>query len=301
MERYSVYGVAVQSEFSLPELSVLESAAESPDVVIGHGDVEPVALTDDEPRERRVDANPEVCRISYEDVGTFRIENGSRILFDPVSQETTSTKTFRRILIGQILGVLLHQRGLLVLHASAVEIDGGAAVFLGPTGAGKSTTAAACYANGCRLLDDDVVAIRLLDERPMVSPGVQQLKLEPETAAILGIDTAPADDDDGGAGKEYHQASSEGTREPKPLERCYLLSDGPEPAIEPASSHEQFMDLVSNTYTAGLLEDTGATKSHFRQCSRVAETTSVRELCRPDDLEALPTVVDQIIADMRHG
>ena len=46
------------------------------------------------------------------------------------------------------MGIVLYQRNLLVLHASAVNIAGGAVVFLGVSGEGKSSTAATFVTHG---------------------------------------------------------------------------------------------------------------------------------------------------------
>ena len=46
-------------------------------------------------------------------------------------------------LLGPVLGIFLRLRGETCLHASAVTFDDHAVVFVGPPGAGKSTTAAA--------------------------------------------------------------------------------------------------------------------------------------------------------------
>ena len=158
MENYIAYGLEIESVFTLPELRPGQSDGE-PDIVIESASLTPVDTEADADGERQVDVGPDRCRISYDGVGTFLVENGDRILVDPLSPEIPSTKVFRRLLEGQILGVCCHQRDLLVLHGSAVQIDGGAVVFLGPTGAGKSTTAAAFYGEGYPLLDDDIVVI----------------------------------------------------------------------------------------------------------------------------------------------
>jgi serine kinase of HPr protein (carbohydrate metabolism regulator) len=46
-------------------------------------------------------------------------------------------------LMGTIAGILLHQRGIMPLHGSCVEINDAAIALTGPSGRGKSTLAAA--------------------------------------------------------------------------------------------------------------------------------------------------------------
>ena len=54
---------------------------------------------------------------------------------------------------------MLQHRGYLVLHGSAVLVNGRAVVFSGDSGAGKSTLAASMVHHGYQLITDDVVAI----------------------------------------------------------------------------------------------------------------------------------------------
>ena len=62
-------------------------------------------------------------------------------------------------LLGPVLGFVLRLRGVTTMHASAVCVDGKAIAFVGPQGAGKSTTAAALLSRGCPVITDDVLAM----------------------------------------------------------------------------------------------------------------------------------------------
>jgi hypothetical protein len=65
-------------------------------------------------------------------------------------------------LLGQLLvePVLAMQRGLLFAHAASVGIDGAGVVLVGPSGAGKTTTALTLASRGHRYFGDDVAALR---------------------------------------------------------------------------------------------------------------------------------------------
>ncbi|WP_424016469.1 hypothetical protein ACOZ4N_11230 [Halorientalis pallida] len=297
MHHYEAYGLTIESVFQLPELATPAQDVTAPDVVIREGDLTPVKPAGDQPgRERRIDAGPSSCRISYADLGTFRIEDGERVLVDVDAGTVPETVAFRRVLEGQILGVLLHLRGTLLLHASAVATDDGAVVFLGDVGAGKSTTATAFEAAGHRLLDDDIVPIRFREETPVVAPGIPQLKLSPEVADTLDVDVAGEPRDDG---KLYVRVDSATGRDWVPLRCCFVLTKGPELSVRPVPPRDRFVVLVDNTYTASLLDETEAMPEHFRRCARLIETTPLRELRRPQRLTALPDLVETVVEDVR--
>jgi len=78
------------------------------------------------------------------------------------------------------LKVLLHlwlrTRSLTLIHAGAVGTDGGAVLFVGKTGAGKSTTTLACLNAGLRYLADDRCLLALAPT-PQVSCLYNSAKL----------------------------------------------------------------------------------------------------------------------------
>lgn len=64
---------------------------------------------------------------------------------------------------GALVAVHLKLRHELVMHASAVQLDGRALAFVGASGMGKSTLAAVLCRNGCGLVSDDVLRVDLTD------------------------------------------------------------------------------------------------------------------------------------------
>jgi hypothetical protein len=75
-------------------------------------------------------------------------------------------------------------RGLVLLHASAVAFKGRAIAFAGPSGAGKSTTALACLTRGLDMIGDDACLVDLGGE-PLVFAVYGRAKVEPDVLAAL--------------------------------------------------------------------------------------------------------------------
>jgi hypothetical protein len=125
------------------------------------------------------------ARLYWPDVGAVLLRHGREITLDPRLE--WALDLLRLYLPRPVLALLLHQRGLLVLHASAVSLDGGVVAFLGHSGRGKSTTAATLHARGCAVVADDVVAVDLgASGGPAALPGLFQLKLWPDAVTALG-------------------------------------------------------------------------------------------------------------------
>ena len=84
-----------------------------------------------------------------------------------------------------MLGFILRQRGHLALHASAVQIGGGALAIVGPHGAGKSTIAAALVTRGLPLIADDVLHLRKTASAWMAEPYAYGLRLWPDAVSMV--------------------------------------------------------------------------------------------------------------------
>jgi hypothetical protein len=99
--------------------------------------------------------------------------DGTELICDPEAGNPEWTA----LLTAQALPLAATLRGLEVLHASGVALRGRAALFTGPTGAGKSSLAAALLRRGATLLSDDTVTLELRDASLLAHPGVGLLQL----------------------------------------------------------------------------------------------------------------------------
>ncbi|WP_199431062.1 hypothetical protein [Qaidamihabitans albus] len=98
------------------------------------------------------------------------------------------------LVAGTLLAAHLMLRHHLVLHASAVELDGHAVAFVGASGMGKSTLAAALCGTGCALVADDVLRVDRVDHAGpagmVVYPGSTESRLRPNARGLA--DGAPS-------------------------------------------------------------------------------------------------------------
>jgi HPr Serine kinase C-terminal domain len=98
----------------------------------------------------------------------------------------------RVLAAGALIAIHLRLRHELVLHASAVRVGGRALAFVGASGMGKSTLAAALCREGHELVSDDVLRIDLADPTVVrAHPGSTETRLR-LTARQLA-DMAPPD------------------------------------------------------------------------------------------------------------
>lgn len=294
-EYCTAYELVIQSEFDLPELPTVDDHCQV-DVVIQRGDLAPVSFADSGGKRQTIQKESDACRITHQSIGTFLIEDGNTVICDPVSPDITTKKIFRRFLESQVMAMLLLQRDLLILHASAVSVDERGIIFLGPRGAGKSTTASAFYQTGYALLEDDIVALKFVDGTPIVLPGIPQLRLSTDTVDSLDVQNTSKPALDWGEKKHYHEVDSH--LSPCPLAGCYFLEEGDELSISELSGSDRFFRLLEHVYPQGLLSDDHMTDSDFERCSMVLESVPIRTIHRPKEFGILPSIVEMVVDDI---
>ena len=292
---YKTYGLNIHSTLPLPEL--VPATETEADVVIKFGKIDRSLL-----KINRLGfyfyMTAESVYFFWDDVGAFLIRNGKEIVIDPYSG--VEERLLRLPLLGAVLSVLLHQRGFLSLHASAVEINGGAVVFLGGRGWGKSTLAATLYARGHQLIADDLVGLDIGSTRhPMVLPGFPQLKLLPEAAAsALGDDPETLPRVAIGYEKRARRGIDRFSDKSLPLKGIYELSKGSDLELKPLQPQEAIIQVIANSYIARvasqLLQGRGRTSSHFLQCTSLINNVPVYRIERPQSLALVPAVAQLV-------
>jgi hypothetical protein len=129
------------------------------------------------------------CLIHIDGVANYHVAAGQRITVEP--QPDVEAHMVHLWLLGSAMSALLHQRGILPLHASAVEVANNGILICGASGSGKSTMAAGFLRRGYRLISDDVSALGLDDDgKVVVYPAYPQQKLWQDTLDNLEISPA---------------------------------------------------------------------------------------------------------------
>jgi hypothetical protein len=292
MYSYYAYGLSIDSEISLPELVIAQTNRADVTIRLGKLDFTPVCA---ERGEGMFPVNEEETGFFWEKVGTILVRRGREIIVDPIAG--TDERLIRLPLTGVALGMLVHQRGFLVLHASAVAINGEVAAFLGGKGWGKSTLAAKLYRRGHTLMSDDVVALSITDDNPpMVVSGYPQFRLWPDSAiASLGDDPDKLPQLYDGYQKRARGVGCDFRHNILPLKALYKLEKGKEPNAVPLSPWEALFQLIGNSYVARYgkqILQGGRAALNLKQCANVINHVPFYRLERPQSLDLLETLAD---------
>jgi hypothetical protein len=273
---YSCFDFRLKSDVPLAELHAAAADDRRPMVVVRLG---PVAecLPNASASLEGLQVAGSTALLTLAGIGRFLISEGREVVVDP--HPDVSERTLRLFLLGSVLGILCHQRGLLPLHANAILAGSSAVAFCGPSGAGKSTLAAEFQRRGFRLLADDVCMVDANDPgRAVAWPGIPRLKLWADAASRFGHDCAELDRVIEDTAKYHVPAIRNADARPVPLRRVYLLSradgDNP-PGIARLRGYEAMAAVMANTYRGFCLEPMGLQGDHFRQCAAMLASVRV--------------------------
>lgn len=204
--------------------------------------------------------------------------------------------------VGPVMGCMLRLRGTVCLHASVVNIDEKAVLFLGKKSSGKSTTAAAFHKLGYKVLADDIAVITSNGNSFYVEPGYPKIRLRPNpVAALLDESTTKS------LKKVYSHLSSRYlpleekesfSAEPLPLGAIYILGTinqgDTTPFVEPIKSQEKIIRLAENTFASYVVNEE-LRKKEFAYLFQLAKKIPLSRLMYGHDLITLPLQCQAVI------
>lgn len=294
--RYCGFGLDFQSSIPLPEMRAGNAGQSKPVDVRMANAVCPEGLIHIAPG---VAAGPHSFWMDVPGVARFHVSDGSTISIELA--QGASLNDMRAFLLGSAMGALLHQRGFLPLHASAVEIDGNAVAFCGTSGAGKSSIALNLIKRGHRLLCDDICSIDLASGTPRLWPGLVNLKLWRESLEAVGEGhhalqpVLPTLD-------KYKLPVNEDTEYCSyALEHIFLLgvSKLQNPATSALRGAEGVSALVANTFRGQLVSPMGLDRYHFKQCIDTSAGAQAYLLSRPWSISGMSAACQAVETTVR--
>jgi hypothetical protein len=206
--------------------------------------------------------------------------------------------TVSHLYLNQVMPLALSRQGRLVLHGSGVSLNGSGFVFLGRSGRGKSTMAAAFAKSGARFLTDDGVLLEWADGTLLVLPSHPSIRLWDDSRRALVEEhphVAPA------VSYTSKQRFLAGTDLPfcdeaQPVRRMFLLGEGTSGAIilRQCSASEAVMGMVSNSFLLDIAEKEMLAR-HFDDIGVIANLPIHYHLDYPRRYEDLHRVREAVV------
>jgi len=294
MYAYRFSGLSVFSEMALPGAHAVPSG-EPPDVTVRFGDV-PRQLAAPSASGPSWQRQGDAILLCVPGLARYLIRGGDAITV--ALEDGALARDASVFVLGTSLGMILHQRGLLVLHGSAVARDGRALVLLGRSGAGKSTAAAALCRKGFSFVTDDVCVVRTdAGGMPLVLPDGRQLKLWQPS-----IDALELTDRRGEVVREtfekYFVAPGATVGEPPVLEAIYLLRKSRPPfedGIEALSVPDAMRMIEREAYRPALRRQLSSPQEMMAQAVGTLRHARAFMFTRPLEFGKLDATLDALI------
>lgn len=188
----------------------------------------------------------------------------------PIADIARITQILERVVFP--IHLLLHSPNLVPLHGGAILFSKLAYVFLGESGAGKSTTVLELLKRGAKIISDDLVFI---DTNTMqLLPGLPTLRLlQPVDLKSTTVERVGP-----GIEKWWHILNQKQLQDPLPIEKIFFLKPGEESfRTLPAKGFAKTAALLSQTFGLTNAGDERE-KKRFEEICKIADTVPIEEL-----------------------
>ncbi len=298
---YFCYGLTIESELTIPELQGFRSDTRNckqADVSIRIGRLDTSEFEQGQWHNPNLWSGNSKLLIKIPKIADYLICEGKEIIISPHSN--ADEDNIRLFLLGSAFGALLVQRGFLVLHGNAIQVNNACMVCLGESGAGKSTLAAAFMQRGYSVLSDDVVPV---NAKKCAVPGFARIKIWQDTADSLRIDTQKLKRIAPELEKFNYPVPNQFVSTPLPIKWIYILDkhEDSEFVIETVSGMDRFEYLNNNTYRRHYLNGVNLNMSHLEQCGDLASSVHLAKIRRPNSGFFVDQLMDEILDDIRNA
>ena len=306
---YSIYGLYLDADLAIPGLSPCDSlhAADVRIRLAAAANEKTITATTEDLWYRSLSLT--IFRSADDGGFRFRHPDGVEFLIDRMGREvrarwppTSTLDDVALYLTGPVLGFLLRLRGVVALHASVVAVDDQAVAFVGPAGAGKSTTAAAFASRGYPVLTEDVAALFEEDATFAIHPGYPHIGLWPDSVTMLFGSPEALPRFTAGWDKRCLALTEAGSFVDRPLRlsAVYLLSDrsvSGAPSVAPAPAGAVMIALLGNIYGNRLFHRELRVQE-MDMIRRLATVVPVRRMIPGVDPAALRELCEIILDDL---
>ncbi len=280
---YLVHGLVVASEIELPLPTVEPQSVDVHYRISSDGRVPTLVYTrpDDQDDPLVLEHwTEDGIALEFRGIATFGC---TRTEVGLLRDDSFDPDLISHLLVDHVLPRVVALRGDLMLHAAGAVGPGGRAhLFLGSTGAGKSSLVTSLVAAGWALLDDDAIRVTRSGDGFRAIPGTPDVRLLPDAAAAL-VPEIPA----GGrlsAHSRKRRFALDGeklrtARAPALIQSLYLLERGDEsePTLEPLGPAEAVGAIADHGFH--LADDpTAVVRIAFEHATELASAVAVWRL-----------------------
>jgi hypothetical protein len=301
MYSYKVYSLKINSEIEFPEF-LENNDSKIPDIYIRIGKSPENLKGENVITKVRYQATKNKLLYKLKNAGKIYVENGENIIVEP--EENADWDYIKNHIRSRAIAGAIQQRKWTVLHGSAIEYNGKAIIFIGNSGAGKSTTLGAFIKKGYNFSSDDLCLIKADENNQYyLQPAFPNIRLWSHAINLIGTGTGlqkgnvvRADID-----KYFMLPQTEFITCSIPVSHIYVLSShqNAHVTINTLENNAKLATLMNNVFAKGHLEGLGGYPEQFKALSYLLSTTTIKSIHRPLDMskEDFWKMIDQIEND----
>jgi len=240
----------------------------------------------------------------FDEIADFEISADDKTI-KGYSCEGVPDSTISHLFLNQIMPHLVS--GIdkrLVLHASAVEINGEAVVFAGMTGKGKSTLALYLCQSGFPLISDDFLIVEEREGEMYALPSYPGVRLWENTLTnFYGTEESFPEVAHYTYKKRLRleEKSLKFAFDSLPLRQIYILGDVDEDkmetSIQSVKISEAFFEMMENIFRLDP-EDEKRHELEFNQLGGLVSSVSFYRLAYPHNFDSFEEVRKQLLANL---
>ena len=253
---------------------------------------------------------PRIFRLSSKRVVAYLVQPAEqvRVMVFPQSKEICilghtleiERDLLNSLLAEQVMPRILAHSGHMVVHASTVEINGTAVLFLAPTGSGKSTLGASFQLSGYDLLGDDAAIVALDAAGVTAEVPYPSLRLRSDSCAALYGEREGTISPFASNGKHRFQLAhwDQVPSRRVPVQAIIFLTGreaNNEIQLRSCIDADACMGLVQNCFALDPTDAAGAQK-RLATASAIASRVSCYQINYPDDFGALEQVRSAVLS-----
>lgn len=280
---YEVYGLDIESEIKIDKFVPIENINTDNKVNMIYSKM-PANIKKSIEDNKKAFFSKEEVWFHIDEVATYRVTNGEFIEFEPC--EKADPYILRVFLMCSCLGFIMIQRDIIAIHGGTIVVDNKAIILTGDRGAGKSTLTTALRLKGYQFISDDVAALEMKNNIPMVKHGFPYQKLCSSAMDKLEYDKEKyfsfmSDTEIKYLVDAHDDFIYEDTRL---FALCELsVSDTDQVQIEEIKGSEKLNKLITNRYRAEFVQAMGGISPiAFKTLLQIAKSIKFYKIIRPE-------------------
>lgn len=292
---YKVYGLNVESEILVPELTILDNDIDKNIDVKIYYKTMPDDINQNVNEGKKAFYNGQYVWFHIDNVGTYLIQNGDTVTIDLC--ENPDLNILKVYILGSVLGIILLQRNTVAIHGGSIVINNKGCIFTGDKGAGKSTLTTALRQRGYDFVSDDVGAIELIDI-PMINPGFGYQKLCEDAMTKLGYDSYEYTPFRSDMNIKYIVPALDNfVSEKVPFKALFEIEQGNTQKVEvvEVTGNEKLQKIIKNIFRVEVLIYSGGVPGdYFKKCIEIAKHIKFYKITRPKNQFTVNEQIDII-------